>query len=594
MTQMKTGGSLSVYKEAFMRLLAAAMREGTATLPCPLSEDDWNSILTLARQHKVIGLIYDAAGKLPETDFPASVRACFRMEAISVCMGQAERTTSFLACLGRMREAGFHPLIVKGLVCRLLYPKPDLRPSADEDLLVPSGEYSGIVSWLRKEGFACIGEDTSSEMPQEIGLIRKKDGLYLEIHTQLFSSGSDLGVRMNGYFRDIFAHSLSAVYCGVTYETIDATHHLLYLLCHYIKHFLAGGVGIRQLCDIMLFAEKNEDSIDWPSLRGWLSELGFDAFCGNLMHICSSWLGFKCSGRENGFENTEPSENVQTLLEDILDAGIYGTSTLERRHSGILTMEAAERQTGYLWQRGLLKALFPPVSYMRKTYVSLNRRPWLLPAAYVRRAGSYLGKRMLHPMGKSGLTIGRERMRLLAKYGLAGGQRKAKKSTTVSGSQFTEKPEVRKVATKAYIDMLLSVMDEGRSVSLVIAGGSMTPFLADGRDRVVLEKPGRRPAVGDIVLFRRPDGDYVLHRIRKIEGENYYMVGDAQTYIEGPVAKGQIKALVTAAKRKGKIIKKGDFVWDFFEKIWIRMVPFRHLCIKGYSLYCRIWRNRKK
>ena len=109
MTQMKTGGSLSVYKEAFMRLLAAAMREGTATLPCPLSEDDWNSILTLARQHKVIGLIYDAAGKLPETDFPASVRACFRMEAISVCMGQAERTTSFLACLGRMREAGFHP-----------------------------------------------------------------------------------------------------------------------------------------------------------------------------------------------------------------------------------------------------------------------------------------------------------------------------------------------------------------------------------------------------------------------------------------------------------------------------------------------------
>ena len=560
----RTSEKLTAARETFMSLLAASLRGSPVKLSYSPTQEEWREILDLSKQQKVTGLIYDAAGKMPAEDFPINVRAAFRMEAISAYMGQTERTACFLTCLEKMQEAGFHPIVLKGLVCRLLYPKPDLRPSADEDLLVPAEEYRDIVSWLIEEGFTCVGDEPVSKIPQEIGLIREKDGLYLEIHTQLFSSNSDLGVKMNGYFRDIFAHTVRAVHSGVTYETADETYHLLYLSCHYIKHFLAGGVGIRQLCDIMLFAEKNEDSIDWQYLHLRLSELGFDTFCGNLMHICSVWLGFKCPGWDRSFGDTGSGENVQTLLEDILDAGIYGTSTLERRHSGILTMEAAERQTGYLWQ------------------------------AYVRRAGSYLGKRMLHPLGKSGLTIGRERMRLLAKYGLAGGQRKAKKSTTVSGSQFTEKPEVRKVATKAYIDMLLSVMDEGRSVSLVIAGGSMTPFLADGRDRVVLEKPGRRPAVGDIVLFRRPDGDYVLHRIRKIEGENYYMVGDAQTYIEGPVAKGQIKALVTAAKRKGKIIKKGDFVWDFFEKIWIRMVPFRPLCIKGYSLYCRIWRNRKK
>ncbi len=151
--------------------------------------------------------------------------------------------------------------------------------------------------------------------------------------------------------------------------------------------------------------------------------------------------------------------------------------------------------------------------------------------------------------------------------------------------------DIRKVRTEEYIDLLLSIMNEGRSVSLLIAGGSMTPFLADGRDHVVLEKPFRELSVGDIVLFRRQNGEYVLHRIKRISGENYYMVGDAQTYIEGPVRKSQIAALATAVERKGKVLKSGDAFWDFFERIWIRMVLFRPVCIKVYSIYCNIARK---
>ena len=103
----------------------------------------------------------------------------------------------------------------------------------------------------------------------------------------------------------------------------------------------------------------------------------------------------------------------------------------------------------------------------------------------------------------------------------------------------------------------------------------MTPFLSSGRDFVYLEAPLRKLKKGDIVLYLRTDGDYVLHRIRYIKGDGYYMIGDRQTVTEGPVNITQIKALVTGVKRKGKQLSPKSPMWLFFSKVWIRMVPLR-------------------
>lgn len=35
------------------------------------------------------------------------------------------------------------------------------------------------------------------------------------------------------------------------------------------------------------------------------------------------------------------------------------------------------------------------------------------------------------------------------------------------------------------------------------------------------------------------------------------------------------QALVTAVRRKGKLLQPGSFWWDFFEKVWIRVIPLR-------------------
>ena len=149
--------------------------------------------------------------------------------------------------------------------------------------------------------------------------------------------------------------------------------------------------------------------------------------------------------------------------------------------------------------------------------------------------------------------------------------------------------KVKVVSPEELMEPLLAVMEEAETVPLVISGYSMNPFLAHGRDTVYLSKITRPLKKGDMVLYRRDSGAYILHRIYRVEGESYTFVGDAQTQLEGGIREDQLLALVTAVRRKGKLLKKGSFWWDFFEKIWIRMVPLRPAVRKGYSLIRKLF-----
>ena len=136
----------------------------------------------------------------------------------------------------------------------------------------------------------------------------------------------------------------------------------------------------------------------------------------------------------------------------------------------------------------------------------------------------------------------------------------------------------------SYMPVLQDLLSQGREVSITITGNSMSPFLIHERDYICFRKPERDLKKGDMVFYQRRNGQFIMHRICKAAPEGYYIVGDAQTEIEGPVAREQIFAVITRVRRKGKWLQKGDFWWDFFEKVWIHIIPFRPIIRKMYSL----------
>ena len=86
-----------------------------------------------------------------------------------------------------------------------------------------------------------------------------------------------------------------------------------------------------------------------------------------------------------------------------------------------------------------------------------------------------------------------------------------------------------------------------------------------------------------MVFYQRDNGQFVMHRIWKKKSDGYYMIGDAQTEIEGPLREDQIFALITKVQRKGKWIGPGDFWWKFFEHIWLCIIPLRRVLMFLYG-----------
>jgi hypothetical protein len=91
-----------------------------------------------------------------------------------------------------------------------------------------------------------------------------------------------------------------------------------------------------------------------------------------------------------------------------------------------------------------------------------------------------------------------------------------------------------------------------------------------------------------MILYRRDCGAYILHRIFRSEGDTYTLVGDAQTMLEPGIRADQVLAVVTAVRRKGKLLKQGSFWWNFFEKVWIRMIPLRPAARAVYSCFVKL------
>ncbi len=100
-------------------------------------------------------------------------------------------------------------------------------------------------------------------------------------------------------------------------------------------------------------------------------------------------------------------------------------------------------------------------------------------------------------------------------------------------------------------------------------GTSMLPLLRPGEDSVELTAPDGA-GTGDIVLYKRENGAYVLHRIVSERDGSFVMCGDNQYKLEYGIKPEQIVALVSAINRDGEHIERGS---DRLKK-YERRLPF--------------------
>ena len=393
-------------RDAFLNLLASAL--GNAHDPVPeLTADQWRELFAMAAEHKVLPLIFEPAYPLVARLDPALAAGAKRQVRLQVIV-QTIRTAEFLELYRALEEAGATPLVVKGIVCRQLYPRADHRPSADEDLWIPPEQYPLCHGVMTRLGL--VTGETDPDGVYEVPYRRAGSPLYIELHKHLFPPGFRVAdAELNGFFSNA-RHIIEQV-PGGTLRTLHPTDHMTYLLFHAFKHFLHSGFGIRQICDILLFAHRHGGAIDWEQVRLSCRAIRAEKFAAALFAIGTRHLGFGPVGPWGSLYADE-----KPLLQDVLCAGVYGSADLSRQHSSTITLEAVS--TRKKAPAGILAAAFPTAKYLEGRYPWLKKQPWLLPVAWTSRMADYLRETKRRPDSSlaDALKIGAERVELLKRY----------------------------------------------------------------------------------------------------------------------------------------------------------------------------------
>ncbi|MEE0787396.1 MAG: nucleotidyltransferase family protein [Oscillospiraceae bacterium] len=389
----------------FLHIAKAAISGGDL----PAEKVDWPAIFALANQQKLLPILFEAVRKMPAAEENVALFAVTKQQVIGQVLNQTVRSAEFADLYRKLRTVGLHPIVVKGQLCSRLYPLKDHRISADDDLYIPDAEFMTCHEQLLANGLTTDTPADELSTADEVSYTKGGSSLYIELHRHLFDSSEDAHDELNHFFADLNSVEIDGFLAMPPHE------HLLYLLLHAYKHFVRSGIGLRQFCDIGLWARAYHAEIDWQRLHDQCESVHAATFAAAAFRIARDYLGIE-------FDLPAPwsdAVDAEPLLHDSLCGGVYGSNDLTRLHSSTVTLNAVKAsRTGE--KSSVLRTVFPKREYLERRYPYLKKRPYLLPVAWVQRIAHYASEKQSNPdnSASGSIKLGKERIELMKRYGI--------------------------------------------------------------------------------------------------------------------------------------------------------------------------------
>ena len=373
----------------------------------PAEAVDWPAVFALANQQKLLPILFEAVRKTPVAEKNADLFAAAKQQVIRQVLGQTVRTAEFADLYRQLRASGLHPIVVKGQLCSRLYPLRDHRISADDDLFIREEEFLPSHEVLRAKGLTIDIPADELAAADEVSYTKKGSPLYIELHRHLFDSSEDAHDELNHFFADIRPVEIDGFLAMPPHE------HLLYLILHAYKHFVRSGIGLRQFCDIGLWAREYHDQIDWRLLHDQCASVHAATFAAAAFRIAREYLGIAFSLPAPWDKDIDP----EPMLHDALCGGVYGSNDYTRLHSSTVTLNAvkssrAGKKSSVLW------SVFPKREYLERRCGYLKKHPYLLPIAWAQRIVHYVGEKRtgVDNSASGSIKLAKERIELMKRY----------------------------------------------------------------------------------------------------------------------------------------------------------------------------------
>lgn len=288
------------------------------------AEVSFGDLQKMAKEQALVGLISDYLLTYESETMPKSLQETLQKQTLTSAMMYYRMANFVFMILDLMRKERVHGCILKGVGLGVYYPKEEMRKAGDVDLYIPDlEEFEAFCQTLKQHGF----EQQKSITDHHISFFYMQEGIRLELEVHKKPINSQTNAPFNKAVEKIFEpFSKQNEFPEVKIingqvPVLPAEENAFYLLLHMLQHFLNEGMGIRLLCDWVVFFRK--ETVSSEKFLSLLKESKIEGFAYMVTGICVTFL--ELSKKDvPWFRHMPKEEDMELFLKDIFDGGEFG------------------------------------------------------------------------------------------------------------------------------------------------------------------------------------------------------------------------------------------------------------------------------
>lgn len=268
------------------RMLLILLRRGLWNEDCEVpARVDWEIVDQMAKEQGVISLVYDGARQI-NMNIPPEILGKWKKKMLQGVGHNEQLLAAQGEVVTQLEKAGVSSVILKGSSVARYYPQPALRVLGDTDILVRKGDLEAAKEVLGNLGY-CMHE---SDHSFHIGFRKGKS--YVELHYGVTDFPDSPGGEAAAKIAEGFLEKTA--FGGIDshrFPVLTEENQALSLLLHMIRHMFDHSIGLRQLCDWLMYVSCQEPEVFQRETLPVLEQCGLLEYAKAATKVCVQHLG---------------------------------------------------------------------------------------------------------------------------------------------------------------------------------------------------------------------------------------------------------------------------------------------------------------
>lgn len=363
---------MNLIQEQIIDLLNASIHNTVPKLDYSKNVE-WDNLINEANAHSITGLLYPALKNIKDNNISKEVIDKLKRYTFNAAIGQSNHIKRTADILSLFNENNIPVIVLKGLVVREYYPKPDLRTMCDSDVIIHKNDLEKVRKLLLEKGF--VEEEDAGH---HIAFLN--NSFNLEVHWTLANESFRKGQEC--FQEKIWDDAMKIKVGGVDTLSLSLEDLALHLCAHMASHMAISGFGVRQLADLVLLVEHKGNEIDWDEFKDKAKKSGLTQFSTGMFKVCNYLFDMEIPKQLNIKNSRNDEEIIKLVVNDIFTGGVYGQRDLSFSFRAQVGYDIDDDSTFSMIKR-YIQVILPPISKLSDRYAYAKKYKILLPAAWI-------------------------------------------------------------------------------------------------------------------------------------------------------------------------------------------------------------------